>query len=332
MGVGSAKTCKPNGRGTKNGMLFFVLQLLIACRIYPKIESYQDQKLEEAQMHEYVFQSDSVQIHYWEGGNLQGEPLLFLHGFGGDAAWAWAMNFPDFSERYHIIAPDLLWFGDSEDDSSPSLQAQVDAIQLLMKEKKIDSTHIIGLSYGGFVGMELSKVFPVDSLVLVGVGGWQFSEQEVDVLTKKFDVDSLDKIFVPEDEEGTRTLIDICFHAPTYLVPKQLSDDLHGTVFGKYPEEQAQLLRELIENQQNYRETKEAYHPAQTLIILGETDPLFSIDQAEELSEIMHGELLVYENADHVPSFGYRRKFSKDVNLFLENLEGTAETIKKEEE
>ena len=106
-------------RGTKTRMLFVVLQLLIACRIYPKVESYQDQKLDQAEMQENVFHSESVQIHYWEGGNMQGEPLLFLHGFGGDAAWAWSMNFPDFSEKYHIIAPDLLWFGTSEDGNPP---------------------------------------------------------------------------------------------------------------------------------------------------------------------------------------------------------------------
>lgn len=326
--------------GVQAGMIFFVLQLLTACRIYPKVESYQDQKLEQAEMRPYVFQNGSIQIHYWEGGNLEGEPLVFLHGFGGDAAWTWARNFPDFSEKYHIIAPDLLWFGESEIkldnsavaqteyDSAPSLQIQVDAIQLLLEQKKIDSTNIIGLSYGGFVGMELSKIFPVDSLILVGVGGWQFSEQEVAALTDRFAVEHLEEIFVPETKEGTRILIDICFHAPVYLVPRQFSDDLYGTVFGKYPEQQAELLRELIRNQYYYRENEASYQAAQTLIILGETDPLFTVEQAKELSEILKGELLVYGNADHTPSFEYRRKFGNDVNQFLDKREGTASAVK----
>ena len=313
-------------------MLFFVLQMLIACRIYPKIESYQEQKLEEAEMRPAVFEENTAQIHYWEGGNLQGKPLLFLHGFGGDAAWTWARNFPDFAEEYHIIAPDLLWFGGSEENVEPSLQAQVEAIQQLLAHKQIASTSIIGLSYGGFVGMELSKTFPVDSLVLVGVGDWQFSEQEVAVLTTRFEVDQLEEIFVPQTKEDTRTLIDICFYAPTYLVPKQLSDDLYGTVFGKYPEQQAELLRELIENQQEYRQHQASYQAAQTLIILGETDPLFTIAQAKELSGILNGELRVYQNADHAPIFGYSRKFGKDVNQFLEKREGAAASLKREEE
>ena len=319
-------------RNSGKGMMFFVLQLLIACRIYPKIESYQDQKLEEAAMKSVVLEHESGQLHYWEGGNLDGEPLLFLHGFGGDAAWAWARNFPDFSEEYHIIAPDLLWFGGSEDQKEPSLNVQVEAIKLLMEERNIPSSHVIGLSYGGFVGIELSKRYPVDSLILVGVGGWKFSEDDISAIADRFQVDNLEDIFVPKKKEDIRTLLDICFYTPTYLVPKQLSDDLYGTVFGKYPEEQALLLRELLGNHVGYSQKEDTLQASRTLLIIGKTDPLFSVVQATELSAALYGELLIYGKADHVPNVGYRRKFSRDVNDFLKKIEGTAESLEKEEE
>jgi len=43
------------------------------------------------------------------------QPLLFLHNFGGGAsAYEWSKVYPAFLERYKVIAPDLLGWGQSE--------------------------------------------------------------------------------------------------------------------------------------------------------------------------------------------------------------------------
>lgn len=41
--------------------------------------------------------------------------LLFLHGFGGgSSSYEWSLVYPAFAAHYHVIAPDLIGWGDSE--------------------------------------------------------------------------------------------------------------------------------------------------------------------------------------------------------------------------
>lgn len=49
---------------------------------------------------------------YLEGGPADGEPLVLLHGFGGDKD-NWAMYAPEMVGKYRLIAPDLPGFGDN---------------------------------------------------------------------------------------------------------------------------------------------------------------------------------------------------------------------------
>ncbi|MCJ8279488.1 MAG: alpha/beta hydrolase [Rivularia sp. ALOHA_DT_140] len=43
------------------------------------------------------------------------ETLVFLHGFGGgSSAYEWSKVYPAFATQYHIIAPDLIGWGESE--------------------------------------------------------------------------------------------------------------------------------------------------------------------------------------------------------------------------
>lgn len=43
------------------------------------------------------------------------ETLVFLHGFGGgSSAYEWSKVYPAFAAEYHIIAPDLIGWGESE--------------------------------------------------------------------------------------------------------------------------------------------------------------------------------------------------------------------------
>jgi abhydrolase domain-containing protein 6 len=49
---------------------------------------------------------------YLEGGPTGAPPLVLVHGFGGDKD-NWALLAPHLTDRYHLIVPDLLGFGDN---------------------------------------------------------------------------------------------------------------------------------------------------------------------------------------------------------------------------
>ncbi len=56
---------------------------------------------------------EGISIHLWEGG--EGFPILMLHGSGPGAGTTgnWRYVLEPLSERYHIIASDLVGFGES---------------------------------------------------------------------------------------------------------------------------------------------------------------------------------------------------------------------------
>lgn len=307
--------------------MFFLLVSVfcVACRLYPRVESYVDTQVQKAELYSNTFVLDSTRMHYWEGGKPDGPVVLFLHGFGGDALWAWSRNLPDFTEQYHVIAPDLLWFGES---TSPeiSLQHQIDTLLALLASKGIEQISVVGLSYGGFVALGMTQQIVVDKMVLVGVGSSVYDLEDVHALQTKFSVDTIEDIFVPRDTNDIHRLLDICFYFPTTLIPRNLQRDLYQHVFGKYPQEQRQLIMELVNNMEkhNHMFVPKINMHTEYLLILGKHDPFFTIAQAQSLQSSLGAALHVYSRAAHVPNVGYKRKFAKDVVEFLEKKDSSA--------
>ena len=56
----------------------------------------------------FLFRGHS--IRYWTAG--QGEPLLLIHGFPS-ASWDWHYLWQPLTQRFRVIACDMLGFGDS---------------------------------------------------------------------------------------------------------------------------------------------------------------------------------------------------------------------------
>ena len=114
---------------------------LLGCAIYPKVESFMSNQVTKSGLERRSVLVDGGSMYYWEGGNPSGEPLLWLHGFGGDALWAWSRNLHDFADTHHIIAPDLLWFGDSQ--GGLTLDAQAAAVQKVLEAEGVDTAHVL---------------------------------------------------------------------------------------------------------------------------------------------------------------------------------------------
>lgn len=295
-------------------MLWMLLAL--GCAIFPRIEKFVAQRPYDIGLERQHLDIPEGQMAYWTGGNPDGEPLIWLHGFGGDAMWAWVRNIPSFTKDYRIIAPDLIGFGDSYGE--PSLDAQVEAVINILEREGIEQAHVVALSYGGFVALKMLPTGHVESLVLVGVGGLSWTETEFTALAQRFDVPDLESLFVPSSPEDTRRLVDICFHLPMVLMPKSFDAQLYQNVFGKYPEPQRALLSNLqTEAAQVSIWTNQMPESIPALLIVGRQDPIFSIQDVQDLSRLLQGSVKTYRFADHVPQVGYRRRFNRDLRLFL---------------
>lgn len=109
-----------------------------------------------------------------------GTPLLLLHGLGGSHD-DWRRQVPVFAHHYRVIAPDLRGFGDSDRQEPFTIQQHARDADALLQALGVDRAHVVGLSMGGAVAMELAISRPgcVAGLVLANtapsfeLGTWQ---------------------------------------------------------------------------------------------------------------------------------------------------------------
>ena len=103
------------------------------------------------------------------------EPVLAVHGISSHRRlWDWLRA---ESPGLSLVAPDLRGRGDSVDVTGPSSLAQhVEDLVAVLDAQGLDRVHVVGMSMGGFVAVELAHLHPdrVRSLVLVD-GGFPFA-------------------------------------------------------------------------------------------------------------------------------------------------------------
>jgi pimeloyl-ACP methyl ester carboxylesterase len=107
---------------------------------------------------------NGVHLYYEIAG--QGETVSLVHGSGLDGRM-WADQVAVFAERYRVLVPDLRGFGRS--DIVDSRHPQAEDMAQLLRDLGIERTHLVGLSMGGCVVVDLALAHPemVASLVLV---------------------------------------------------------------------------------------------------------------------------------------------------------------------
>ena len=101
----------------------------------------------------FVFRGHS--IRYWTAG--QGEPLLLIHGFPS-ASWDWHYLWQPLTQRFRVIACDMLGFGDSAKPANHeySLLEQADLQQALLEHLNVEQpVHLLAHDYGDSVAQEL---------------------------------------------------------------------------------------------------------------------------------------------------------------------------------
>ena len=110
-------------------------------------------------------------IGYRSGGS--GPALLLLHGITNSSE-TWQHVAPRLTERFTVIAPDLLGHGESAAPRGDySLGAHASGARDLLTALGIDRVTVVGHSLGGGIAMQFAYLFPERSerLVLVSSGG-----------------------------------------------------------------------------------------------------------------------------------------------------------------
>jgi 3-oxoadipate enol-lactonase len=108
-----------------------------------------------------------VELYYEVTG--QGQPLLFIHGLGSSGR-DWEYQVPFFCQDYQVVVLDVRGHGRSDKPSGPySIPLFAGDVAGLMEGLGIASAHLVGLSLGGMIALQLAADRPdlVRSLVVV---------------------------------------------------------------------------------------------------------------------------------------------------------------------
>lgn len=95
-------------------------------------------------------------IFYRRSANTEAPVLLLIHGFP-TSSWDWAKIWPSLTERFQVIALDLLGFGHSEKPSKHNycLIEQADLVEALLTALGVKSCHLLAHDYGDSIAQEL---------------------------------------------------------------------------------------------------------------------------------------------------------------------------------
>ena len=102
----------------------------------------------------------------------QGQPLLFIHGLGSSVR-DWELQLPVFAPRYQVVTFDLRGHGQSSKPPGPyTIRLFAADTAGLIKEVGLAPAHVVGISLGGMVALQLAVSSPdlVRSLTVVNAG------------------------------------------------------------------------------------------------------------------------------------------------------------------
>jgi 2-hydroxymuconate-semialdehyde hydrolase len=244
---------------------------------------------------------DGLTTSYLEAGS--GEPVILLHGgeFGVSAEIGWERTMPALADRYRVLAPDMLGFGQSAKviDFNDGRGMRIRHIARFCEELSIDSAHFVGNSMGAINlltdATSASPVLPMRSLVAICGGGEIQRNQHMEAL---HDYDAT----VP----AMRRIVEALFHDPSYPADEDYVRRRYESSIapGAWEALAAARFRRPGAAPPSTPSSKRAYERVSvpTLVVEGGCDKLLPPGWAKEIADqIPQGRSAVVEAAGHCP-------------------------------
>jgi 3-oxoadipate enol-lactonase len=245
----------------------------------------------------------------------RGRDVVLLHGLGSSAE-DWILQAPILQDRHRVLAVDLPGFGRSPRlPGWPSMEDYAGAVVATLARAEVAEAHVIGLSLGGAVGLQLALDHPeiVTSLVLVNSfayrrvrlaalvrTGWRF----VYVLA-----DRMDRVGAWVAQE--------LFPGPKQDEVRKLAAERLGRTHRRPYLQAGQAIARFDAR----RRLPEVRCP--TLIVAGEEDGLIPLSAKEEMARrIPQARLVRFPGSGHATPIDDAQVFNEKVGAFLDELEG----------
>ena len=244
---------------------------------------------------------DGLTTHFLEAG--EGDPVVLLHGgeFGVSAEIGWERIILALAERYRVLAPDMLGFGDSAKvvDFTDGRGMRIRHIARFCALLGIDSAHFVGNSMGAInllVDMTSeSPVLPVRSAVTI-CGGGEIQKNRHTTALYEYDA----------TYEAMRAIVEALFFDAAYPADEAYVQRRYDSSIapGAWESLAAARFRRPGLDAPSTPSSKRAYEriDVPVLVVEGAGDKLLPPGWAAEIAEqITNGRSAVIQNAGHCP-------------------------------
>ena len=253
---------------------------------------------------------DGPLIRYAEQGDPTGEPIVLLHGYT-DSWYSFSRLLPLLPAGYHRFAIDQRGHGCSERPldgyTVDHFAADVDAF---MEAVGVRRATLVGHSMGSMVARRVAERYPhrVSRLVLIGaVLGQNEATRELQLAVEQL-TDPVSATFVRDFQEST-----VYAPVPVTFMEGVVAESL------KVP---ARVWQAAIDGVNQFDDrADQGQIGAPTLLLWGEHDAYFSLEEQERLVAAIHGaRLVVYPETGHTPHWEHPEQVALDIAAFIRTV------------
>jgi len=244
----------------------------------------------------HVVQVGDHRVVYSESG--QGETILLLHGFAASGD-SWNQLAATLAKKQRVIAPDLPGWGASTriEGESYGYPAQLERLQNLVQELKLDRFHLMGHSMGGFLAAAYAARFPEQVITLGLLCPHGMSEPVPSDLARS--VEQGDNWLVVTSMKGFQRLLNNLFVKRPYIpgpIVKYLAQ-----LAVRNSAKSREIFNEMQGNEppliQRLPQIK-----APALIVWGDQDRVLHVSSAELVkASLKQAELVIVKGCGHMP-------------------------------
>lgn len=258
---------------------------------------------------------EGVRIAYRRAGD--GPPLVLLHGNPLDSR-EWRRQFDGLSDAFTVVAWDMPGCGRSSDPPETwSISDYVRCLASFIQALDLDRPHILGLSFGSGLALELYHRYPriPRSLILASAyAGWAGSLSPEAVEQRK---QGMLRLISSSPDQLASNLI------PTLLTesaPPKLVEELRAILLEFHPVGQRAILGAGFA-EHDLRDVLPTV-TVPTLLLYGDRDARSPMTVAEQLHASIPGsQLIVIPGAGHLSDMEAPDRFNAEVAAFLRSLD-----------
>jgi pimeloyl-ACP methyl ester carboxylesterase len=259
---------------------------------------------------------NGVELYYEEHG--RGEPLVLVPGFG-TGAWIWYRQVPGFAEKFRVVVFDPRGVARSEGRDEPFTMRQfADDLAALLEALGVESAHVLGASFGGFVAQEFALAHPARTRSLIlcctSYGGAGHRPPSPETLAAIASTKGLNT------EERVRENLLLAF-SPRFVEERPEEVERVISLRGEYGVPEHAYLRQLQAAVAFDAAARVGRVTAPTLVITGDADRIVPHENSLNLAAAVPGSTLrVVEGGSHTFFIERPDEFNRAVVEFVEGL------------